>query len=264
MQEAAAERPRRPRPSPRRIAVARVAELSPRMRRVTFEGTDLATFAWSGPAAHLKLVFPLPGTDVVPDLLPDGPRPATMRTYTPRRFDPSALTLDIDFVLHGEGPASTWASQAKVGQQLVMLGPARGYAVDADAAWYLIAADAPAVPAVETLLEAVPTTTPVTVFLEVEADDEARTLPSSPAARVHWLARDGHDGEVGGKLLDALRGFHWPAGRGGVYVGCEANAMRRMRELILTSSGFEKSQITTRGYWRTGATNHPDHDYGET
>ena len=31
-----------------------------------------------------------------------------MRTYTPRRFDPDTLELDIEFVLHGDGVAATW------------------------------------------------------------------------------------------------------------------------------------------------------------
>lgn len=32
-----------------------------------------------------------------------------MRTFTVRRFEPASGELDIDFVLHGEGPASQWA-----------------------------------------------------------------------------------------------------------------------------------------------------------
>ena len=63
------------------------------MRRVTFGGSDLATFVWSGPAAHIKIIFPEPGLglDTVAMPEPDGPRASTMRTYTPRRFDPAAL-----------------------------------------------------------------------------------------------------------------------------------------------------------------------------
>ena len=40
------------------------------------------------------------------------PRPV-MRTFTPRRFEPETATLQVDFVLHGEGPASAWAQQAR-------------------------------------------------------------------------------------------------------------------------------------------------------
>jgi len=52
-------------------------------------------------------------------------------------------------------------------------------------------------------------------------------------------------------------------GRGRVYVGCEAAAMRRIRAAIVESSGLDRKRIITRGYWRIGAVNHPDRDYAE-
>lgn len=63
-----------------------------------------------------------------------GPRSPRMRTYTPRRIDGEAGELDIDFVLHGDGPASQWAGRAEIGDKFVMMGPAPGYAVDREAA----------------------------------------------------------------------------------------------------------------------------------
>jgi NADPH-dependent ferric siderophore reductase len=245
---------------PRLITVREVATLSPRMRRVTFTGDDLATFVWSGPAAHVKLAFPEPGSDEPPVVTPDGPRPTT-RTYTPRRFDAERGTLEIDFVLHGEGPGSSWAATARPGQRIVLMGPARGYAVDPEAAWYVLAGDEAALPAIETLLEAIPAAIPVRVVLEVAAADEERTLPSAERTEVRWLARGA---AAPGALLAAELGqFAWPSGEGRFYVGCEAGAMREIRRIAVERSGLEKTRLTTRGYWRVGAMNHPDHDYGE-
>ncbi len=252
--------PNRPRPTPRNIFVTDVQVLSPRMRRVTFTGDELATYTWSGPAAHCKLVFPLPGESEPPEVTPDGPRPPTVRTYTPRRFDAETRTLQVDFVLHGEGPGSTWASQARVGQRLVVMGPARGYDVDAQAPWYVLAGDEAALPAIETLLEAVPSATPVHVFVEVAAGDEERRLPTAERAEVRWIVRNGS--RPGAPLAAALATMAWPAGDGRLYVGCEANAMRAIRSHVL-EAGMDKTRITTRGYWRLDAANYPDHDYGE-
>ena len=233
------------------------------MRRVTFGGSDLATFAWSGPAAHIKIIFPEPGlgldTVAIPD--PEGPRPKTTRTYTPRRWDAAAQTLDVDFALHGPGPAATWAGQAKVGQQLVLMGPARGYEVDAEAPWYVILGDDAALPAIETILEALSPQTHATVFLEVVAPDEARPLGGAQNADVRWLARGDDSTAAGTALLEAIGKFEWPAGPGRVYIGCESNAMRRLRGAILEASGLDKANVIARGYWRIDAVNHPDHDY---
>jgi NADPH-dependent ferric siderophore reductase len=249
----------RPRPTPRRVTVRAVDHLSPRMRRITFGGDDLAGFAWSGPAAHIKIVFPKPGEDTVPDVDPDGPRPMS-RTYTPRRFDLNARSLTVDFVLHGEGPASTWAAQARAGQEAIIMGPARGYPVDPLAPWFVLAADDAALPALETLLDAMPLKAQVTAFIEVAAAEEIRSLTGTPNVDVHWLVRDAEPGE---QLRAALTRFAWPPdGKGRVYVGCEALAMRRIRTLLVAASGLTPDRIITRGYWRTGTQNHPDHDYG--
>lgn len=228
------------------------------MRRVTFGGDELANFVWSGPAAHMKIIFPEPGTIVVPPYAPDGPRPTTMRTYTPRRFDAAAHTLDVDFVLHGHGPASTWAAQAEPGQELVMVGPARGYEVDPDADWFVLAGDEAALPAIETLLEALPAGTHASVFVEVAAEGEVRALAGA-GADVRWLPRESR--APGAGLLAALAGFAWPSGNGRIYVGCESEAMRRIRPVVADASGIARDRIVTRGYWRIGAVNHPDHDY---
>jgi NADPH-dependent ferric siderophore reductase len=232
------------------------------MKRITFGGEDLATFAWSGPAAHIKIIFPEPGSglDTVPIPDPDGPRSTMTRTYTPRRFDDVAKTLDVDFALHGPGPAATWAEQAKAGQQLVLLGPARGYEVDAGAPWYVILGDDAAIPAVETILEALPGTTRTTVLLEVVGADEARPLAGPAQTDVRWLVRGAGDAP-GSALRAGLADVRWPDTAGSVYVGCESNAMRALRATILETSGLERSRVIARGYWRTGAVNHPDHDY---
>jgi NADPH-dependent ferric siderophore reductase len=251
----------RPRPTPRRITVQSVERLSPRMRRVTFGGAELATFAWSGPAAHVKIVFPEAGTQTLPDWTPDGPRPSTMRTYTPRRFDADALQITVDFVLHGDGPGSSWAAQAAPGQDLLLSGPGRGYVVDPQAPWYAIFVDETALPATETLLEALPRSASVTVFAEVADDGERRTLPRSEAD-VRWLVRTAST-PPGAVLEAALETFDLPAGDGRVYVGCEAHAMRRLRKHLLETRGIDAARLVTRGYWSTGEVNHPDHDYGE-
>ncbi len=67
--------PPRRRRGMRRVWGTRVERLSPRVVRVTFTGDDLGTFAWNGPAAHIKLIFPEDGEVESRMPLPDGPRP---------------------------------------------------------------------------------------------------------------------------------------------------------------------------------------------
>ncbi|HEX6706372.1 MAG TPA: siderophore-interacting protein [Albitalea sp.] len=254
--------PRRRSP-PRRITVQQVRTLSPAMRRITFAGAELAGFGPPAPAGYIKLVFPEPGQSEAVAPTPDGPRPANMRTYTPRRYDPQALELDVDFVLHGEGPASNWAEQAQPGQVLYMMGPGLGYAFDATAPLHWLIGDDSALPAIETILEALPAASRAEVFAEVVSATEERPLSATPPTTTHWLTRGADNTTAGVALEAALRATAPPPAGTRVYIACEAMAMRRIRQVLIDTLGVPKAQIIGRGYWKLGAVNHPDHDYGE-
>lgn len=100
----------------RRLSVRRVERLAASMLRVVFSGDDLAGFTSLGFDDHVKLFFPNGGNE------------EARRDFTPRRFDPDARELWIDFFLHEAGPAAAWAAGATVGQLLEVGGP-RGSAI---------------------------------------------------------------------------------------------------------------------------------------
>ena len=165
------------------------------MVRVALTGDDLAGFEDMAPTQHLKLLFPAPGEDApsLPEFGPDGlrfpdgqPRPV-MRTFTPRRFDPGTATLQVDFVLHDEGPASAWARQARVGQRLAVAGPGGRMPLTLGPGRWIVAGDESAIPAIGTLLEALPADAVAEVLLEVESGSDEIELGSA-ASRLGDLA----------------------------------------------------------------------------
>ena len=253
----------RPRKARYAVEVSHVRHLTPRMVRVTFTGDALAAFAWNGPAAHIKLIFE--GDDAAASAGPREPAPRpVMRTYTPRRFDAQARELVVDMVIHGAGPASAWASRASVGQRLTIAGPGRNYQVDGAADWYLLAGDDTAIPAIGTILEALPPKVRALVLLEVvDASEEHPIDARGDATQVHWLHRGPDPAGAGQPLEAAVRRIELPSGTGAVYVACESEAMRRIRRHLLHERQLPRTQLVTRGYWRLGETDHPDRDYGE-
>lgn len=42
-----------------------------------------------------------------------------------------------------------------------------------------------------------------------------------------------------------------------------ASAMRTVRRHLLGERGLDRDQLYTRGYWKIGVADHPDHDTGE-
>jgi NADPH-dependent ferric siderophore reductase len=235
------------------VTVKSVRDLSPRMRRVVFAGEALAAFAWSGPASHVKLLFSPGGGEGRP----------LMRTYTPRRFDVALRELTVDMVLHGEGPAMAWAAQAAPGQQLVISGPGRAFAVEPPGPHWLLAGDETAIPALATILEVLPPHVTVQVFLELAEADAAAALDAShPGARLQCLVREPAGAAPGALLESAVRAAVLPVDVR-VYAACEAGAVRRIRRYLLQERGLSAARVVTRGYWKLGETDHPDRDYGE-
>lgn len=254
--------PRQRRP-PRRVLVSAVQTLSPAMRRITLTGPELEGFLPVLPASYLKLIFPEHGQLEPSRPLPDEPRPTAMRTYTPLVMRPEVLEVDVDFVLHGEGPASTWAAQAKVGQVLYLMGPGPGYAVDTTLQNHLLLVDDSALPAAETILAALPASARVTVLVEVISAAEQRPLSSAAQVTAQWLPR-GTDHRTAGQPLEAaIRTLPVITPDTKIYLACEAAAMRRIRQVLSSELGVDRHQIIGRGYWKLDTVNHPDHDYGD-
>lgn len=266
------QRARRVRPKPRSVEVARVERLTPRMTRVVLAGQALEGFSSRGPAEHLKIHFPPPGEAklALPEWGPEGPilregqqRPVN-RTYTPRRWDTKSGELTVDFLLHGEAIGSTWAQQAQPGQVVaVSHQPGGAYKIDPQAQWYLIGGDEAALPAIGTLLEALPAHCSAHVFVEVADEAEQLELTSPASFHIKWLHHGGATARVGRKLEQAVHEFSFPDGNGRVWMGCEAAVMRDIRRQLLNEHGMERPHIHTQGYWKHGATNHPDNDRGQ-
>lgn len=254
------------RPPPRRVEVLSVEHMTPRLLSVTVGGEAFEGFRAPLPTAHIKLF--LPGTDgvleapvVAEDGMVDWPngRP-TMRTYTPRRFDAESRTMEIQLVLHGDGPASQWAAKAAPGDLVAIGGPGGGLEVEPSAQRWVIAADLSALPAAAMLVESLPDDAHAQVHVEVDDESDRIDVFAHPGADVTWHVRDG-DGP--GALLEAAVRSALLEADTRVWAACEASAVRRIRSYVLRERGHGPRLTTTRGYWRVGAANHPDHDFGE-
>ena len=263
--------PRRRKP-PKPVEVVSVERLSPRMLSVLVTGDNLDAYGEAAPTAHLKVFLPAEGQDepLLPQQTPDGPvypdgPPPVVRTYTPRRYDPQTRILEIQFLLHGTGPATEWAQRAKPGDRLAVGGPGGRFSLEPVADHWWLAADESAIPAVGTLLDVLPETATAEVHIEVAGPDDEISFESQAKTSITWHRRraSAASGEAfGAELARAAREASIPDGAR-VWVACEAAAMRDIRRYFLVDRKVPRDALVTRGYWRTGEQNHPDHDYGE-
>lgn len=241
------------------LDVTAVTDLSPRMRRITLGGEQLAGFTSPGHADHIKVFFPEPGhPPVLPVLGPEGlqfppdqPRPA-MRDYTPRRFDPVALTLEVDFVLHGEGPASSWAAQATVGQQLAIGGPRGSLLVPTDYDWHLLIGDETGVPAIARRLEELGADGRAVVLIEIADEADRLELPAGAGFDIDWVVRPGEPLGNPAPLLNRLAGRVLPTGEAHAFIAAESSVVQALKTHLTEQRGFPADSIRAAGYWQYG------------
>lgn len=241
---------RRQPPPFRQIAVRRTDRLTPRMIRVTLGGPDLAGFPVPEPAASVRLLLPTRDELIIPTwdgnefLLPDGTRPV-IRTFTPRRFDPDALELDLDIVIHEGGVAPAWATHAQPGDPAAISGPGRGYTIDPAAPAYLLVGDETAIPAICQLLETLPDV-PITVHIEIVDPRAQLDLHRNVAASWHVLPAGAPPGAT---LVAAVAETDLTPGTR-VWAAGEAAAMQRLRRHLFDERGIPRSHAAIRGYWK--------------
>lgn len=189
--------------------VVGLRRLTPTFLRITFAGPDLDRFTSWGPDQRIKVLLPVPGRGLVD--CPTGPdwyaewrslpadRRLPLRTYTVRAVRRDPPEVDVDFVLHGAtGPASAWAEDARVGDEIVLVGPnalfegpGSGFEwrPPSDAGSLLIAGDETAVPAISAIVESLPAECRGRVLLEVPVADDALDIAAPDALAVTWLPR---------------------------------------------------------------------------
>ena len=236
----------------RKLEVLRVVDLTPRMRRITLGGPELAGFISLGTDDHVKLLFPQNAeqaaaleTMVLGAGKDNGPLPE-MRDYTPRRYDLEKLELDIDFVLHGDGPASTWAEQARPGQFLHIGGPRGSMIVPDIFDSYLLIGDETALPAIARRLEGLASNRKALVVIEVENGAEQQLLESPAQVNVIWVLREGGKDN----LLTTVKQLQVPKGNLYAWVATETKVSRQIRRVLLDEHGLNEQFVKAVGYWR--------------
>jgi NADPH-dependent ferric siderophore reductase len=242
----------------RTLTVLSVTDITPHMRRIRVGGPELEGFNSPGHADHIKVFLsadgnPLPRPERNPDGLvwPEGTPKPFMRDYTPRYFDPAALTLDIDFVLHGDGPASTWATNVKVGDEVMIGGPRGSVRVPEAFDWYFLAGDETALPAIGRRIEELPASRPVVAVIEVpERADQQHFAPRDNLS-IHWIYRDGLEAGAQNLIQRATESIAFPAGEGFAFVAGEAQMAKALRSHLI-DRGFNNEYIRSSGYWMRG------------
>src|SRR6202158_53083 len=222
------------------LDVAAVQDLTPRMRRVQLTSPDLHRLE-SLPAQDMALTFRRADS------------PPVRRRYTIRHYDRDQRRLDLDFVLHGDGPGMRWAQAARPGAAIEVVGPRGKITLARDAAWHLFAGDATAVPGALAMMEALPLDVAAVAFLQVDAPEERQSADDGRGRQITWhyeVPSPNSDIDLTGALARAAL----PAGRGHAYLAGELALVTAIKATLL-SRGWAPEDISAKAYWNRGRAN---------
>jgi NADPH-dependent ferric siderophore reductase len=215
--------------------VVAVCDLTPRMRRVTVRADSLVGLE-TRPAQDVELY------------LREASGRRVKRRYTIRHARADVGELDLDVLLHGHGPGSSWGATAVPGDRVEFQGP-RGKLQLTSADWHLLAGDESALPAISVVCEALPPDEAAVAVLEVgDATDE---LPLPATAHVRWVHRGSGAAGQPDLLARAVAELPLPSGSGHGYLMGETRAMVALRA-VLEARGVLHEAIFVKGYWNVG------------
>ena len=240
-----------PKDLPYQLVVSQSQRISPNMQRITLQGQDLAEFPTGYEGGYVKLLFPIEGA-----LPGDEDGKVIMRTYTIRKFNSHDLTLDIDFVLHGEpdknsGPASTWAAQTKPGDTMQMFGPGKVKAASLEADWFLFAGDMTALPAISCQLEQLPADATGYAVIEINSEQDQQSLKKPDGINILWVINSHPDTE-NTILANAVKIRPWLSGTPSIWAACEFSNMRLLRAYFKKDKQVSRDQLYISSYWKMG------------
>jgi NADPH-dependent ferric siderophore reductase len=246
--------------------VLRTERKTPLMQRVTLGELDAPTFESRGPDQFVLVFFPKPEARHEPPVghdftreafldLPPEQRPVG-RYYTVRHHRPEVAEIDLDMVLHGEGPGATFAKEATPGDAVSLWGPRICYQPPEGPPFLLLLADLTGLPAMASILASLPAGQKAHAFIEVPDASEQQSMPTQADARVTWVHRGAEPAGKSEVLIDAVCRAELPEHGIYAYGAGEYGVMRQLRRHLREERRLPKEAVNLINYWR-----HEDHPF---
>jgi NADPH-dependent ferric siderophore reductase len=226
-----------PEPSAWQLIVASVRDVTPHLRRIQLS----SPFEYL-PGQDLALAF---GRD-------DGS--IVRRRYTIRRFDRDRRLLDLDFVMHGDGPGVRWAQAARPGIPIEAIGPRGKITLASGAEWHLFAGDATAAPGTFAMMEALAAGAPARAYLAVDGPEERQAFAADTNKTVSWRYEGEMPSAATSELVAALSAAGASPAGGHAYLAGEVALVSALKAALL-AQGWTADQLSAKAYWNRGRAN---------
>lgn len=241
-------------------------DITPYMRRITFQSDALHNAPADCAAAHIKVFLPAAGQQepTLPTLgengpiWPEGQAKPIVRTYTVRNIRPQQKEIDIEFVLHQNqsngdtshvSPAADFAQNVRTGQKIGITFPSNKGAILPQADNYYLIGDNTAFPAIAAMLEAMPATANAQVFLRVDTPREKIAFNSAANVQIQWFVADALDVDP---MIKAFTSLNLPKDNVYFWLAGEDRMVVELRRYLRREQAYSWEQLYAVPYWRKG------------
>jgi len=228
----------------RKLKVLDKKKISNNLLRIILTGNDLKDFPENEKGGYVKLLFPkskINGEEFF------------QRPYTIRNFRKSNLELDIDFANHtgNKGLATSWAYSVKPGESIIISGPSSKPKVRENVDWLLFVGDMSALPAISTYLEDLSKNTLGKAIIEILDNSDKIDLVKPKNFEIIWSINKGGVIE-NSDLVKNVYSLEWLKGTPYVWVACEFNSMKVLRNYFQSEKKINKNEMYISSYWKSG------------
>lgn len=222
------------------VTVLGTEDFTPGYRRIHFSAPELVAGLEVYPTMWLRLW--------VPSLEPSGP--LRQRGYTFVDVDATTGTFALDFVIHDpEGPAGHWAAHATAGDEAEVALTPSVLQPDLGLKTYVLAGDTSALPAINSLIDYLPSDADIRVFLEQPAAGrEGLPLADGPNLVIRWLDPE----PDGGAVARAIAAENFVPGSTWVWAAGERALAKAVTTLLRTDLRVERANAHSQPYWTRG------------
>lgn len=182
--------------------------------------------------------------------IPDETAPDTLyqRAYTIARCDPVSKSFDFEIALHNTGgPGRDWVDNVEIGDEIAVTSMgSQPFHLVPDRKGILLIGDSTSLPTINAILETVPESCPVELYLEYQNENELQNpLGSHTMLNVHRVHRDDAT-----SLADAIDDEDWSGWQ--VWANGEANSLNYVRKRLKETSTLAKHDLHAQAYWQLG------------
>lgn len=219
--------------------VVQTSQIAPHFVRVEMSSPTLFEDAAVEPTAWLRFWFPDPA----------GSETEFQRSYTIVWADPQTGGFAVDVVLHEPaGPACAWMAHAQPGMTLPVMsfGSSKFTVPQELPAGFLLIGDPASIPAINSILAALPADVDVELYLEQHRiEDELIPIADHPRRKLHRVQRiDEASLAAAIEERDWSDWYAWLAG--------EAGSLKHLRKRLRDTFGFPKADMYAQAYWTYG------------